>query len=44
MKVTVDMLVDWNNTMRHVVTDIADLESITSVGAFIFKIASILMV
>lgn len=32
------MLTVWNNTLRHVITDIADLESIPGVGAFISKI------
>ncbi|XP_005355194.1 prolactin-5A1-like [Microtus ochrogaster] len=38
LKETIGMLTVWNNTLRHVITDIADLESIPGVGAFISKI------
>ncbi|OBS72014.1 hypothetical protein A6R68_13409, partial [Neotoma lepida] len=41
LKVTIGMLVGWNNILRHVVTDLADLESIPGVGAFISKIREI---
>ena len=34
---TIGMLIGWNNTLMQAVTDIADLESIPSVGAFIPK-------
>ncbi|XP_038188310.1 prolactin-5A1-like [Arvicola amphibius] len=38
LKETIGVLTVWNNTLRHVVTDFADLESIAGVGAFISKI------
>ncbi|KAL1784326.1 hypothetical protein HispidOSU_010363, partial [Sigmodon hispidus] len=41
LKVTIGMLVDWNNILRHVLSDIADLESITGVGIFMSKIREI---
>ncbi|XP_036044808.1 prolactin-5A1-like [Onychomys torridus] len=41
LKVTIGMLVGWNNTLSHVIIDLADLESIPGVGAFISKIRKI---
>ncbi|XP_059118325.1 prolactin-5A1-like [Peromyscus eremicus] len=41
LKVTIGMLVGWNNTLSHVIIDLVDLESIPGVGAFISKIRKI---
>ncbi|KAL6034028.1 hypothetical protein STEG23_014672, partial [Scotinomys teguina] len=41
LKVTISMLAGWNNTLRHVVTDLADLESIAGVGTLLSKIRMI---
>ena len=38
---TIGMLIGWNNTLMQAVTDIADLESIPGVGAFISKVREI---
>lgn len=36
------MLVGWNNTLEHVIIDLADVESVPGVGAFISKIRKII--
>ncbi|XP_031214274.1 prolactin-5A1-like [Mastomys coucha] len=41
LNMTIGMLIGWNNTLMHVVADIADLESIPGVGAFISKVREI---
>ncbi|XP_042134693.2 prolactin-5A1-like [Peromyscus maniculatus bairdii] len=42
LKVTIGMLVGWNNTLEHVIIDLADVESVPGVGAFISKIRKII--
>ncbi|XP_005066329.1 prolactin-like isoform X1 [Mesocricetus auratus] len=38
LNMTIGMLVGWSNTLRHVATDTADLESTIKVSDFIYKI------
>ncbi|XP_055475052.1 prolactin-5A1-like [Psammomys obesus] len=41
LKVTISMLIGWNSTLRDVVADITDVESIPGVGAFVSKVREI---
>nr|XP_034365474.1 prolactin-like [Arvicanthis niloticus] len=41
LNMTIGMLIGWNNTLTHVIADIAHLESIPGVGAFISKVREI---
>lgn len=41
MKVTIDTLLGWNNTLSEVAADMDDLKSIPGVGAFISNVRKI---
>eukprot|EP00073_Rattus_norvegicus_P040941 XP_008769837.1 PREDICTED: prolactin-5A1-like isoform X1 [Rattus norvegicus] len=41
LNMTIGMLIGWNNTLMHVVAEIADLEPIPDIGAFISKLREI---